>query len=300
MVAAASDYSEKHSPDMQSDSNSQTDWLDAYCQRIGYHGSRAPTLDTLRALLVLQPAAIPFEAIDVLLGKGVDLSPDAVNAKLITARRGGYCFEHNSLLKRVLTALGFEVEGLLARVRWMAPPDRVMHRTHMALRVRLDGVAWLADSGFGGCVPTAPLRFDQAGPQPTPHGDFRLDPAGSGFLLQARLDRDWAPVYELSCDPQQDSDYEVPNWYTSTHPASAFRRDLMVAITTPQARHTLMRNRYTARWTNGTVDQRFLDQQEIATVLERVFGLNVNDEWRPVLEAAAAHPQEETGGKPSS
>jgi N-hydroxyarylamine O-acetyltransferase len=272
---------------------SEAGWLDTYFRRIGHQGPRAPTLDTLRALLVSQPAAIPFEAIDVLLGKGVDLSPATVDAKLITAHRGGYCFEHNSLLKRVLLALGFRVEGLVARVRWMAPPDRVMRRTHMALRVWVDGVPWLADSGFGGCVPTAPLRFDLAGPQPTPHGDFRLAPSEEGFLLQAWLGREWAPVYDMSREAQQDCDYDVANWFTSTHPSSVFRRDLMVAITAPQARHALIRNRYTVRWNDGRVQREFLDGPGIAAVLARVFGLDVRDEWRPVIEAAAACPRDE-------
>ena len=88
--------------------------LAAYCARIGYSGPLMPTLVTLRALQELHPAAIPFEAIDVLLGRGVDISPQAVDAKLIGRRRGGYCYEQNGLFKRVLQAIGFEVEGLIA------------------------------------------------------------------------------------------------------------------------------------------------------------------------------------------
>ena len=97
--------------------------LDAYFARIGYDGPRTPTLETLRALHLLHPAAIAFEAIDVLLDRGIDLDPAAVDAKLITAGRGGYCYEQNGLFKRVLTALGFEVEGLIARVQWGAPAE---------------------------------------------------------------------------------------------------------------------------------------------------------------------------------
>ena len=135
--------------------------LDAYLARIGYDGPRTVELSTLRALHALHPAAIPFEAIDVLLDRGVDLAPQAVDAKLIHGRRGGYCFEQNSLFARVLTALGFQVEGLAARVRWnMAPDAPAQPRTHMVNRVEIDGVSWLADVGFGGCVLPAPLRMD--------------------------------------------------------------------------------------------------------------------------------------------
>src|SRR5690606_7025466 len=133
--------------------------LDAYCARIGYDGPREPTLATLRALHALHPAAIAFEALDVMLGRGIDLAPAAVEAKLVHQRRGGYCFEQNGLFQRVLAAMGFEVEALLARVLWRTPADAPPRpRTHMALRVMVEGEPWLADVGFGGCVMTAPLR----------------------------------------------------------------------------------------------------------------------------------------------
>jgi hypothetical protein len=70
--------------------------LDAYCARIGYDGPLAPDLETLRLLQEHHAAAIAFEAIDVLLGRGVDLAPAAVDQKLIASRRGGYCFGHNN------------------------------------------------------------------------------------------------------------------------------------------------------------------------------------------------------------
>ena len=98
--------------------------LDAYFERIGYGGPWEPTLAVLRELHALHPIAIPFEAIDVLTGDGIDLSPAAVDAKLIHAGRGGYCFEQNSLFGRALRTLGFEVEGLIARSRRRPRPAR--------------------------------------------------------------------------------------------------------------------------------------------------------------------------------
>lgn len=261
--------------------------LDAYFHRIGYSGPRTPTLDTLRALHALHPERIVFEAIDVLLGKRIDLSPAAVDAKLIHGGRGGYCFEHNSLFKRVLVALGFRVEGLAARVLWNRPADAPLPpSTHMALRVYIDGEPWLADVGFGGCVLTAPLRLGVPDEQVTPHEAFRLAPRGDAPLLQALLDGQWAPLYELGLVPQLDVDYEPRNWYTSTHPDSHFRRNLMVARTTPEARHTLLRNRYTQRRRDGTVERRVLDADGIASAVTEIFGLPAEPAWRGVFEQA--------------
>ncbi|HET8700954.1 MAG TPA: arylamine N-acetyltransferase [Nitrococcus sp.] len=263
--------------------------IDAYCARIDYEGPRTPTIETLRALHALHPASIVFENIDVLLDRGVDLTPAAVDAKLIAGGRGGYCYEHNGLFKRVLTTLGFEVEGLAARVRWMAPPEAPPRpRTHMALRVIIEGAPWLADVGFGNLVPTAPLRFDCSQPQATRQETFRLRALGSAILLEARLGEDWSPVYELSREVQLDVDSTLPNWFTSTHPSSYFRHNLMVARTTPRARYALLNNRLTVRTSEGGVERRPLSADELEHTLAATFGLPVESAWRPVIERAVA------------
>lgn len=262
--------------------------LDTYFARIGYAGSREPTLETLQAIHILHPAAIPFEAIDVLLGREIDLSPEAVDAKLIGGGRGGYCYEQNSLFKRVLETLGFEVDGLAAQVRWTAPPD-APHRpnTHMALRVKLDGEAWLADVGFGTCVLTAPIRMGTTEPQPTQHESFRLTPEDDDLVLEIELNGTWAPVYRFAPHAYRDVEYEVLNWYTSTHPSSHFRHQLMVAQTTPDARHTLLQNRLTIRKPDGKAERLTLSAQEIRRTLSETFGLPVQDHWWPFIEKAA-------------
>lgn len=262
--------------------------LGAYCARIGYSGPLAPTLETLAALLELHPAAIPFEAIDVLLDRGVDLAPAAVDAKLLGARRGGYCYEHNGLFKRVLEAIGFEVEGLIARVNWMAPPDAPLPPpTHMTLRVTIDGEPWLADVGFGSCVPTAPLRLRTSEPQPTGHESFRIVPVAGDLQLEALIEGEWRPSYRITGAPQLDVDYELANWYTTTHPGSHFRHRLIVTRTTPQARHVLAGRRLTVRAPDGTAERRLLTAGEIERELAERFTLPVAPEWRPVIERAA-------------
>jgi N-hydroxyarylamine O-acetyltransferase len=262
--------------------------LDAYCARIGYLGSRTPTLVTLRALHALHPAAIVFEAIDVMLDRGVDLAPAAVDAKLIGAGRGGYCYEHNLLFARVLTAMGFEVEMLVGRVHWVrAPGDPPRPRTHMALRVTISDEPWLADVGFGGAVATAPLRMDHTHPQPTPHEPFRVIPFGAGLLVQALYDGRWHALYELSQEPQLAVDFEPPNWFTATHPTSHFRQRLIVSRATPEARHRLLNARLTVRTPDGRVERRTLDEDQIEEVVRETFGLPVDAAWRPIFERAA-------------
>jgi N-hydroxyarylamine O-acetyltransferase len=258
--------------------------LDAYFARIGYRGPRTPTLATLRALHELHPAAIAFEAMDVLLDRGIDLDPAAVDAKLIGAKRGGYCHEHNGLFKRVLMALGFKVENLIARVVWMVPPGTPLPRGHAALRVMVEGEPWLADVGFGGCVPTAPLRMTATEPQATPHESFRFVPSDDGFMLEALRGDTWLPMYDLMDKPQLDADLAMMNWFTSTHRDSPFKRFLMAARTTPEARYGLRDNRLTVRRADGRTEHRALNADEIEQALRDIFGLPVEPSWRPVIE----------------
>lgn len=270
--------------------------LEAYCARIGYEGALTPTLETLCTLIEQHTAGIPFEAIDVLLDKGVDLAPSAVDAKLIAARRGGYCYEHNGLLRRVLSAIGFAVEPMVARVRWMlAPGAPPTARSHMVLKVTIDGAAWLADVGFGSCVPTSPLRLGTTEPQPTAHETFRVIPFGEGHLLQADVLGRWMPVYQIDPGRQLPIDYEVANWFTATHPSSHFRHRLIVTRTTAEGRHVLLANRLTIRPPKGEAEQRFLDADQLERALADIFTLPVDPVWRPMIARAVANGPELPG-----
>jgi N-hydroxyarylamine O-acetyltransferase len=262
--------------------------LDAYFDRIGYGGPWEPTLEVLRDLHALHPVAIPFEAIDVLTGVGVDLTPEAIDAKLIGAGRGGYCFEQNSLFGRVLKALGFRVEALIARSRWGRALDDVRPRTHMALRVWVGGEPWLADVGLGVCTLTAPVSLDVAGPQPTLFDPVRLTPVGEELRLEVRLSGEWRPIVDLCLAAQHDVDFVSANWFTSTHPDSPFRQQLIVSRIAGDARLGLLGARLVIRRRDAPAEMRVLTAEGLAASLERDFGLPVTEAWRPALARAAA------------
>lgn len=261
--------------------------LDGYFQRIGYEGPREATLSVLQALQVLHPAAIPFESIDCLLDRDIDLSPEAVDDKLIRRRRGGYCFEQNSLFRRVLMALGFRTTGLIARVRWGMPAEPVRPRTHMVTRVELEGRSWLCDVGFGGCVITAPMRLDYDVEQSTAHDVYRLVQLPDGARLECRRDGAWLAAWEVSLEPCVPADYEMANWYTSKFPTSHFRHLLIAARTTPKARYALRGARFAVRPLDGEPTQDLLDAEAIEHHLAETFGLPIESEWRPLFKAAA-------------
>jgi N-hydroxyarylamine O-acetyltransferase len=264
--------------------------LDAYFERIGYSGPGESTFDVLASLIAHQAASIPFEAIDVLLGKGIDIAPDAIFDKLVVRQRGGYCFEQNGLLRRALTAIGFEVEPFIARTLWMRPADAPpLAPTHMALRVRIDGRDYLTDTGFGNGTPTAPLAFDTIEAQPTPLETFRLIPTSDGHILQMRLGEEWAPVYAILSQVVSDQELHAANTFTSTHPESRFRRDLIMARATRDRRYLLLGNRMTVRPSGNEAKLSiYRTPNELRHAIETIFLLPTWPDWQPVFERFTA------------
>src|SRR3972149_11563443 len=141
--------------------------LSIYFARIGFSGARRPTPETLQARPARPPAAITFENLDPLLRRPVSLELAALTDKLVDRRRGGYCYEHNTLFAAALRALGFSVTTLGARVQWNVPLATVAARSHMVLRIDLPEGPYIADVGFGRLSLTAPLRLG-AGPGGAP------------------------------------------------------------------------------------------------------------------------------------
>jgi N-hydroxyarylamine O-acetyltransferase len=250
--------------------------LDAYFARTGYAGARAPTLETLHAIVGAHTRSIPFENLDVLLGRGVSLAPADIERKLVRDHRGGYCFEQNGLLLLVLQALGYEVRPLSARVRLRHPREYTPPRTHLCLRVELDGASWLADVGVGGLSLTSAIRLVEEVEQPTPHEPRRLVREGGRLFHQARLGAEWTDVYEFTLEEMPPIDREVANWFTSAHPQSHFRNRLVVARAAPAGgRLSILNDEFTIRGADGRGEKRALaSADELLAVLAEHFGLH--------------------------
>lgn len=248
--------------------------LDAYLDRIGYSGTRFPSLRTLEGIHLLHPQAIPFENLDPFLGRPVGLDVDALQEKLVRSRRGGYCYEQNLLLWHALAALGFEVSGLAARVLWGRPQDALTPRSHMLLRIALDGRVWLADVGFGGLTQTAPLLLEPGLVQQTPHEPFRLVEKGGHFDAQAKVGEEWRTLYRFDLSEHHEVDYAVASYYLSTNPASHFVTGLIAARALPERRYALAGSRLTVHHLGGPSERREIaTPTELADVLEEDFGI---------------------------
>jgi N-hydroxyarylamine O-acetyltransferase len=255
--------------------------LENYFARIGYQGSRAATLDVLRAIHRLHPAAIPFENLNPLTRRPVSLELEAVERKLVTQKRGGYCFEQNTLFAKVLMQLGFKVKPLIARVVWGREPGTIAPPTHMVLRVDIDGDAWIADVGFGGVTLTAPLRLTAGLAQPIPLATFRFADAGHDtvYLEVLAPDESWTRVYHVDLRAVEWIDYEISNWYTSTSPESIFAHNLLACRVLPELRLALFHDQLSERDGEGQIvsERRLASAAELADCLRERFGVNLED-----------------------
>ncbi|WP_061123602.1 arylamine N-acetyltransferase family protein [Caballeronia catudaia] len=257
--------------------------LIAYFERIGFGGPArpAPTLDTLRALHLLHPQAIPFENLDVLLGRPVSLDRQSIQSKLVTSGRGGYCYEHNLLFRSVLETLGFRVRSFAGRVLWGREAPEVPARMHMLLLVDVDEGTFLTDVGFGGMTLSAPLALQTGLEQITPHGAFRLDDASGephGYILKALVNGAWTSVYRFDLDPQYDADYEMANHFVSTWSQSIFVHNLLAARLAPGKRFGLFNRRFSAHDEHeGSTHRELGDVAELRRILENELGIRLPD-----------------------
>lgn len=250
--------------------------LGAYLRRIGCSDRPHPDLVSLRAIALRHPLAIPFENLNVLLGQPLPLDIASLQKKLVVERRGGWCFEHNVLLGTALAKIGFDVTGLAARVMWNVPSDVTPARSHMVLRVALDGRVYIVDAGFGGLTLTAPLRLESGIEQETPHERFRLTAAGDLFIMEARIRDEWKPLYRFDLTPQVLADYEVSNWFLCTSPKSHFLSTLVAARVQPDRRYTLRNADFAVHDADGFTDRRaLLTARELRMTLEGTFAIDV-------------------------
>jgi N-hydroxyarylamine O-acetyltransferase len=197
--------------------------LDAYLERIGLSG-RPGLAEIHRA----HATTIPFENLDSRRGLPVSLAPEDLQRKLVAERRGGYCFEHNLLLKGALEAMGAEVELMLARVRLGGGPGVTRPRSHLLLRVVMDGSVWHADVGFGYGTPLEPLPFGPGTEHDLAGWRFRVIEDGRELVLQESDGEMWTDMYGFVEEPVPEADVETSNWFTCTHPRSPFVTGLII------------------------------------------------------------------------
>ena len=204
----------------------------------------------------------------------IRLDLGSLQTKLIHSQRGGYCFEQNTLFLAVLHHLGLSVIPHLARVRQGSSALRP--RTHMVLVARVSGADYLCDVGFGGDGPLQPVPMSGA-ESSQGHDTFRVVAEGSIDVLQLKHIDEWTDLYAVDREEAHPVDFELGNWFTSTHPQSPFVSHVIVQHRTPEARYMLRDLAYVER--TGAVDkERTIERRELVPLLRDVFGIQLEND----------------------
>jgi N-hydroxyarylamine O-acetyltransferase len=246
--------------------------IDAYCRRIQWSGDRAPGFDTLAALLLAHTEHIPFENLDVLLGRPVRLDLDSLQDKLVRAGRGGYCFEHATLFAAVLETLGFTVNRHAARVVLFAPRTEVP-RDHMFLTVTLGGATFVVDPGFGPFAPRFPVPLVEAGA-----GDRATHwMTRENGLWALHVTRDDQPAigWLATLETENAVDFEVANHFTATHTGSPFLNWIMLSAITPEGRVNVMNRDVTLLFGEEPRRMQLADRTALRGLLLEHFGFDL-------------------------
>jgi N-hydroxyarylamine O-acetyltransferase len=254
--------------------------LGDYLARIGLAG--APAADAAGLALVQRAhrLAIPFENLDIALGRGIALAPEGLAAKIVGLRRGGYCFEQNGLFLAALGAMGFDARPILARV-WLGGPAEVPPRSHMLVAVRLEGRDWIADVGFGGSfTPPLPLeegveattpdgahhRLRRATMAGDPDGEWLLERNGTAEATDGRMAGDgegdgWQPQYGFGLRAVVAADIEQCNHWTATRPGTRFTTLCVASLVLPDG-FAALTDRRLSLYHGGVAEARLLGGPE--------------------------------------
>jgi N-hydroxyarylamine O-acetyltransferase len=248
--------------------------LDAYFERIQWGGPTRPGYDTLAGLLGAHMAHVPFENLEVLLARPVRLDLRALQAKLVGAHRGGYCFEHATLFAAVLEQLGFAPVRHTARVVLNLPRNE-SPRTHMILTVPLPEGTFIIDPGLGGLAPRRPVPLADGTPVQAGHEVHWMARAQGEWLLRSQAGEKVVDCWVSPLEADNLVDFEVGNHYTATHPRSPFVNRMMLRALTPDGRVTVVNRDVTIRHGDVSSSSQLADRTALRRLLAEYFGFDL-------------------------
>jgi N-hydroxyarylamine O-acetyltransferase len=246
--------------------------IDDYLKRLDAAEAPRGSAETLRRLHRAHRETFLFENLTIQTGGRISLAVCDLERKFLDEGRGGYCFEHNTLFAAALRELGIEADTLLGRVR-RGPPHRWC-RTHMVLRVPLDGEVWLADAGFGALGLLEPMPLADGATSAQGGFEYRLRRDRGLWILSARDAAADVDLYEFTDDPQTAWDVEVANHFTSTHPESIFRTSLTIQRSAGGER-IILRSGTLARYLDGRLTEEAVARDRMGEIARREFAVNL-------------------------
>ncbi|MFD0358131.1 arylamine N-acetyltransferase [Streptomyces sp. NPDC127110] len=250
-----------------------------YLRRLGLTGPGAPSAEGLFALQRAHLERIPYDNVDIHLGRPPGIDP-GLSARRFAEGRGGYCFHLNGGFAALLEDLGYDVTRHLSGVE-ADDGSRVVNGHHLTLTVRVGGAAYWVDAGLGdGPYEPLPLRegaYEQGGFR---YALRRLDPLeGEGpgwsyFNPDSTMHR-----VNFRDAPATTADFEETHTWLSTSPDSSFVRTFAVFRRDADG-VDILRGRVLSRRSGGgkvTAERELAGRREFFEVLEGVFRRRLDD-----------------------
>ena len=259
--------------------------LDAYLARIGVN-ALAPSRAALGELLEAHVRTFTFDNIDVLLDQHPGVALADVQSKFVGRGRGGYCFEHSTLLSAALQRLGYQLERRLGRV---ADPV-TKARTHMVVVVAMEGEELLADPGFG-LSTIRPVRLADGVEDDNMGWPLQVravnEGAGRSWEVHRWGQDGWDYLYTIDHLPVRPVDIVHGHHMTSTFPSSLFRHNLMIAGHVGQRHLTVTHQTLTVRVAGEPTDHHDIELTDIPDLLRELRVPLIDDEEQRLLQRVA-------------
>jgi len=249
--------------------------LQAYLERIGYGGAIESSIENLRAIHRAHMMSVPFENLDIHVGRWIVLDEERLYQKIVNERRGGFCFEQNGLFYAMLGEMGYEVIRVEANVRHGDGSYGEVRMNHMGLLVNLGGKRWIADVGFGDSF-TEPLEVDNPYPQRIGNEQFKIEhDETTGYYWYLNDGDEWEIQYRFFFEAHELGDYEAACHYMQTSPNTHFTQKRVCSKATTEGRVSLSDLRLIERVGGVRTENMLADEVELEAILWERFGVNL-------------------------
>lgn len=253
----------------------QKEALEKYLTRIAYKDALEPTLVVLQDLQKAHLLSVPFENLDIHYGNRIELDIAKIYDKIVNRHRGGFCYELNSLFCELLKNLGFEVKMISARVR-NKEGGFSREYDHMALIVRIEGVDYLVDVGFGK-FSFGPLKLALGLVQKDKEGDFKIEKYDDEYWqVSKKQEEGWISEYIFTLTARNLDEYSAMCHYHQTSPDSHFTQKAVCSLPTEGGRITVSRNKVLLNDGIVTKEITIENEAQFLAHLKKYFQIKIN------------------------
>jgi N-hydroxyarylamine O-acetyltransferase len=246
-----------------------------YLRRIGFEGDPKPDFETLSELQYKHFLAVPYENIDILRKIPISLEISDLYEKIVVNKRGGYCFELNTLFNWLLCEIGFKTITYFAR--FLFGETQIPMRRHRIMRVEIFGEYYVADVGVGSITPERSLKLvenEETEVRGTLY-KFEKEPV-LGWVLHVFKKGAWQKLFSFTEDEQFEIDFVQPNFYCQYHEDSIFNKNNMAAIRTETGKYSIDGDIFKTSDAKGNIiTEKKCEKDEIPAILKKYFGIDL-------------------------